>query len=55
MIYIFTFFMLCAGYYTLTYGVSLWKDDKNKLGGAGTVIIAIVGTIAPIVVMYMKR
>lgn len=55
MIHIFTVLMLCAGYYTLTYGLSLWRDDKNKLGGAATIIIAVIGTIAPVVTMYLKR
>lgn len=54
MLYIFSIFMLLAGYYSLTYGISLWKDDDNKLGGLGAIIIAIIGTIAPIVVMFIK-
>lgn len=54
MLYIFTLFMLGCGYYTLTYGISLWRDDKNKLGGFGAAAVAILGTVVPIVVLYMK-
>lgn len=55
MIHVFAFLMLLAGYYTLTYGVSLWKEDNNRLGGFGAIAITIIGTIAPIIVMYIKR
>lgn len=55
MIYVFVLFMLACGYYTLTYGISLWRDDGNKLGALGVAMAAMVGTIAPIVVMFIKR
>lgn len=55
MIYVFVLFMLVCGYYTFTYGVSLWRDDSNKLGAVGVTVAAIVGTIAPIIVMFIKR
>lgn len=55
MIYIFTLFMLLTGYYALTYGISLWKEDKNKLSGFGAVAIAVIGTIIPIIVLFLKR
>lgn len=55
MIYIYSLIMICAGIYTFTYGVSLWRDDKNKLGGFGAVLIAVTGTIMPMVVLFMKR
>jgi hypothetical protein len=55
MMYVFVLFMFACGYYTFTYGVSLWRDDKNKLGAVGVVIAAVVGTIAPVVVMFIKR
>lgn len=48
-------FMICAGYYCLTYGISLWKADKNKLGGFGTILAAMVGTIIPMLYMLFKN
>lgn len=47
--------MLLAGYYSLTYGVSLWRDDKKRLGSIGTILIAIFGTLVPIVFMFINR
>lgn len=47
--------MLGCGYYTLTYGVSLWRDDNNKLGAVGAIMAAVIGTIAPITVMFLRR
>jgi hypothetical protein len=55
MIYIFVLFMLACGYYTFTYGVSLWRDDANKLGAVGAAMAAIVGTIAPIISIFLKQ
>lgn len=47
--------MLMAGYYSLTYGVSLWRDDHRKLGSIGVILIAIFGTLIPIVFMFINR
>lgn len=55
MIYVFSLFMLLAGYYCFTYGISLWRDDHKKLGSVGVILISVFGTIIPIVVMFMKR
>lgn len=55
MIYVLTLFMLGAGYYTLTFGINLWKNEKNKLGGFGAVALAVIGTIVPLIVMFIKR
>ncbi|MCX7711175.1 MAG: hypothetical protein N2484_15160 [Clostridia bacterium] len=54
MIIVLTLLVLCSGYYTFTYGVNLWREDKNRLGGIGTVFIAVLGTIVPIVVYYLS-
>ena len=54
MKYIFSLFMLCCGYYTLTFGLSMWKKDRNRLGGAAAVAFAAIGTLAPIVVLFLK-
>lgn len=55
MVYIVMILMLLIGYYTLTFGISLWRDSNNKLGSVGAIIIAVLGTIVPIVVMFVKR
>ena len=54
MNYLFVLFMLCCGYYTATYGMSLWKEDKNKLGGAAAVAFAVVGTVLPSVILLAR-
>ncbi len=54
MRFIFSLFMLGCGYYTLTYGLYIWKKDKNRLGGAGTIAFAVIGTLAPIFVLYYR-
>ena len=53
MKYVFTIFMLGCGYYTLTYGVSQWKNEKNKLGGSATIALAVVGTVASIIALFI--
>ena len=55
MIYIFMLFMLGCGYYTFTYGISLWRDDKNKLGSIAVAAFAVVGTIIPGIVLFIKN
>lgn len=55
MIYLLSFFMLIAGYYTLSYGISLYQDEGNLLGGVATIGIALIGTIIPIIVLFIKQ
>lgn len=55
MMYFTFLFMMCAGYYCLTYGISLWKAEKNKLGGFGAILAAIAGTIVPIIYMLSSK
>ena len=55
MVYILIIFMLLAGYYSLTYGVSLWRDDQKILGSIGVILISVLGTIIPIVFLIIKR
>ncbi len=55
MVYVMMIFMLMAGYYSLTYGVSLWRDDRKILGSIGVIMISVVGTIIPIVFLIIKR
>jgi hypothetical protein len=54
MKYIFLAFMLGCGYYTLTYGIYLFRKERNKLGGSAMVMLAIVGTLIPAFVMLIK-
>ncbi len=39
------------GYYTWTYGKSLWNSN-NKLGGMGVGLLAFIGTIAPLFFLF---
>lgn len=55
MVYLLVIFMIWAGYYGVTYAVSLWKEDGNRMGSIGAGAISIVGTIIPIVVIFIKR
>lgn len=54
MIYLLLVLMAGSGYYTFTYGISLWRDDKNKLGGFAAAALAVVATIVPGVVLFIK-
>lgn len=47
-------FILASGYYTFTYGKSLWVDDKNKLGGVGAVLLAVMSIMGSIGLMFIK-
>ncbi len=55
MIYLLAVFMLLAGFYSMTYGISLWKDDKKKLGSIGVIVLSVVGTLLPLAFMFWKR
>ena len=55
MVIIFILFMLCCGYYTFTYGISLWKDDKNKQGSIAAAAFAVIGTVIPGIVLFIKN
>lgn len=54
MKYFMILFILCSGYYTLTYGISLQKDKANKLGSFGAILAAAVGTFVPILFILFK-
>lgn len=55
MTYIYSLVILCVGYYTFTYAISLWRDENNILGSFGAGLISIIGTIVPIVVLFIKK
>ena len=54
MKYIVGFLILIGGYYTFTYAIHLWTKQNNKLGAFGAALIALIGTIAPIVVLWIR-
>lgn len=47
-------FMFCCGYYSFTYGVNLWRKERNRLGGMAMILLAIFGTLVPAFVMFTK-
>lgn len=53
MKFIYLPFILVVGYYTFTYGINLW-NNKNKLGGVGVWLIALIGTFGPIIVLVFR-
>lgn len=55
MVYLLAFFMLASGYYTLSYGISLYQEEDSRLGGVAAISIALIGTITPIIVLFMKQ
>ena len=53
MKYIAVMIIMGFGYYTWTYGMSLW-NNKNKLGGIGVGSLAAIGTIVPIFFLFTR-
>lgn len=53
MKYLLILLILFAGYYTFTYSIYLWKKEKNKLAAFGSAFIAVVGTVAPIIELWI--
>jgi hypothetical protein len=47
--------VLLAGYYTFTYGLHLWRYEHEKLAGFGVIFIALVSTLFPIVLLFVRR
>lgn len=54
MAFLGSLFILCAGYYSLTYGIYVLKTEKNTLGGFGVLLITIIGTVLPIIMLFIK-
>lgn len=46
--------ILGVGYYTLSYGIYLWKTENKKLAGFGVFLIAFLGTVVPIINLHIK-
>lgn len=55
MVFIVSMVILISGYYTFTYGITIYLKDKNKLGGFATMALALISTILPIIMIFMKR
>jgi hypothetical protein len=45
--------ILSFGYYTFTYGISLWRHN-NKLGSVGVTLLVLLGTIGPIITLFIR-
>jgi len=54
MIYLLILFFLAVGYYTCSYGAFIIKKEKNILAAVGTIALGIIGTVVPIMVLFMK-
>jgi hypothetical protein len=54
MIYLLILFLIAVGYYTFTYGVFIMTKEKNTLAAVGTILLAVIGTILPIIVLFLK-
>ena len=55
MIYLVILFILIANYYTLTYGINVWKNEKNTMGGFAIIFLVILSTVAPIIFFIIRR
>jgi hypothetical protein len=54
MKYLLILFLIAVGYYTFTYGVFIIRKEKNTLAAAGTILLAVIGILAPIIVLFIK-
>lgn len=52
--YVFILFMAGCNTYAFTYGIHLWKKENNKVGGAASMIFAVLATVLPALVLVMK-
>ncbi|MCI1945047.1 hypothetical protein [Clostridium luticellarii] len=51
MKYMLCFLILCSGYYTFSYGISLWVRENNGLAAFGVWLLAVVSTLVPIIML----
>lgn len=47
-------FVLGACYYTFMFGVSIWKKEKNKLGGFGSCLLAIAAALFSLITLIIR-
>ena len=53
--YLSIIFIFCFGYYTISYAVFLLTQKDEKLASFGTILIAIIGTIVPIIGLVIAK
>lgn len=54
MIYILMLFLLAVCYHTISYSIYLIKKEKNKLAAFGTIVIALLGLAAPVLMLIYR-
>lgn len=54
MIYIIAIFLLAVTYHTFSYSIHLIKKEKNMLAAIGTMAIAAISLVAPIIMFIYK-
>ena len=54
MIYILPILIMASGYYSLSYGISLLRSQNSRLSGFGVILITVIGTVFPIIFVFMK-
>lgn len=54
MIYILIPFLIGISYYTFSYGIFIQKEEKNKLAATGTILLALLSILAPIIAIVYK-
>lgn len=42
------------GYYTITYGINVWKNEKNVLGGAAVIALSTLSTLVSIIFIIIR-
>lgn len=45
--------IIAACYYSFSYGIYLWKIEKEKLAGFGVLLLTFFGTVIPIAAVYI--
>lgn len=53
--YLSIIFILCFGYYTVSYAIFLLTQKDEKLAAFGTLLIAIIGTGVPIIGLFLAK
>jgi hypothetical protein len=46
--------ILGVGYYSVSYGIHLWKVECKKLAGFGVFLISLLGILIPIITLYIR-
>jgi hypothetical protein len=54
MIYLVITLILISGYYTLTYGISVWKNENNALGGMAVITLATLATVISVIFLIVR-